>query len=86
MKFKNNCPQMIEEIIIKWKLNRSLLADKMDMPKGTFNQKVNPEHTAKFTDKEAFRLKMILSELREELEPLDAGFNEAVALIVRKKD
>ena len=77
---------MIEAIIIKWKLNRALLASKMDMPKGTFNQKVNPDHKAKFTDKEAFRLKMILSALREELEPFDAGFDEAVAVLVRKKD
>lgn len=76
---------MIEQIIVKWKLNRSLLADKMDMPKGTFNQKVNPDHTAKFTDKEVFRLKMILSELREELEPFEATFNGAMEVIAKVK-
>lgn len=75
----------IEQIIIKWKFNRSLLADKMGMPKGTFNQKVNPDHTAKFTDKEVFRLKMILSELREELEPFEADWSEGLAVIVKAK-
>lgn len=76
----------IEQIIIKWKLNRSLLAQKMDMPKGTFNQKVNPDHKAKFTDKELFRLKMVLSALREELEPFDATFHGAMEVIFKPKD
>jgi len=71
----------IQEIIDKWKLNRALLASKMGMPKGTFNNKLSPSHPTQFSDKELFQLKTILIQLREDLGIIDTDFNEALKII-----
>lgn len=77
---------MLKEIIDKWKLNRNLLADKMGMPKGTFNNKLSGTHTSKFTDQELDKLKAILIELRSDLEGIDAvDFNEALRIIAQRE-
>lgn len=74
------------EVIDKWKLNRNLLAAKMEMPKGTFNNKLSPNHPTSFTDEELQKLKCILVELRTDLEPVDdIEFNDALAIISRKQ-
>lgn len=72
----------MEDIIIKWKLNKALLASKMGMPLTTFSQKVNRKHNS-FTPTEKERLKGVLIELRNDLEPIDdIDFNEALSKIV----
>lgn len=77
---------MLNELINKWKINRNMLADRMAMPKGTFNNKLNTNHTAKFTDPELDKLKGILIDLRTDLEAIDAvDFNEALRLISQKE-
>lgn len=69
------------EIIERWKVNRAFLASKMDMPKGTFNNKLNPEHDSTFSDKERNLLCQILIEMRNDLEKVDgADFNEALSI------
>ncbi len=74
------------EVIDKWKLNRNLLASKMEMPKGTFNNKLSANHPTKFTQEELQKLKCILVELRNDLESVDdIDFNDALALISRKQ-
>jgi len=75
----------MNDLIIKWKLNRGLLASKIGMPKGTFNNKLNPNHFTKFNDKELESLKVVLIELRNEMEFIDEiGFNEALKIITQK--
>lgn len=74
----------LQEIIDLWKVNRALLASKMDMPKGTFNNKLNPDHTATFSDKEHSQLCNILIEMRNDLEKVEgADFNEALKLLTK---
>lgn len=75
----------MEEIIEKWKLNKGLLASKMEMPLGTFCNKLSPKHPTKFLDREIVRLKGILIELRNDLDNVtDIDFNEALAVLVGK--
>lgn len=77
---------MLNELIDKWKINRNMLADRMSMPKGTFNNKLSPNHTAKFTELELDKLKGILIEMRTDLEAIDAiEFNDALRLISQKE-
>lgn len=72
----------MEDIIIQWKLNKALLASKMSMPVATFSQKVMRKHNT-FTEPEKERLKVILIELRDELEGIDnIDFNDALKTIV----
>lgn len=74
------------EIIDKWKVNRALLASKMDMPKGTFNNKLSPVHPTQFSDKEVNKLCSILIELRTDLEPVEgADFNEGLKILTGGK-
>ena len=59
---------MINELIMKWKLNRALLASKIGMPQSTFNNKLNPKHFTSFNKKEIELIKVILSQLKDELD------------------
>ena len=75
----------MEEIIIQWKLNRAVLASKIGMPKGTFNNKLSSKHPTKFCKEESVLLRIVLLELRADLDVSDQiGFNEALALIAKQ--
>ena len=77
---------MLKEIIDKWRLNRNLLADRIGMPKGTFNNKLNETNRSKFTDEELEKLKAVLLELRQDLTEIDDDvFNDALRLIAQKE-
>lgn len=72
-------------IIEKWKINKGLLASKIEMPLGTFCNKLNPKHSASFSDAELIRLKLTLKEMGVELtEATDIDFNDALKTIVGK--
>lgn len=74
----------LHETINTWKLNKGLLAEKMQMPLGTFCNKLSPKHSTRFTDKETIRLKLILKEMGIELtEASDIDFNDALKTIVK---
>lgn len=81
---------MIKELINKWKLNHALIASKMGISKGYFSNKLNEKKvgnfTYSFTDEELQKLKVILIELRNDLESVDQiEFNAALAMIVKKE-
>lgn len=76
---------MIQEIIDKWKINRALLASKLNMPKGTFNNKLNPAHASQFSDKELFQLKTVLLEMGADLMEIERDFNDALKIIAGGK-
>lgn len=57
----------IHEVINKWRIDKALLASKMGMLKGTFFNKLNPNHKAKFSRDELKELNRILSNLANEL-------------------
>lgn len=72
-------------IIEKWKLNKSLLAKKMNMPLGTFCNKLSPKHDTKFSDAELIQLKMVLKELSDDIfNIIEIDFNDALTVAVSK--
>jgi len=74
----------MQKLIAKWKLNMGLLASKMNMPKGTFCNKLSPKHPTQFTDAEIIRLKMVLKELQADLEGVtEIEFNDALKTLVK---
>ncbi len=73
----------MEELIEKWRLNKSLLASKMGMPLGTFCNKLSSKHPTKFLDREIILLKSVLLELENDLDSITTvDFNEALKAIV----
>jgi len=76
----------MEKLINKWKLNKGMLAKKMDMPLGTFCNKLSSKHTTQFSDAELIQLKMILKELQDDIfDEVDIDFNDALKTIVTNK-
>lgn len=76
----------MHKLIDKWKLNKGLIAKKMNMPLGTFCNKLSSKHTASFSDAEIIQLKLVLKELRDELsEEVDVDFNDALKIILTNK-
>lgn len=71
----------MKKVIDKWKLNKSLLASKIDMSNVVFCNKLKDN---KFTDKEMVRLKIVLKELCFDLESVsDNDFNDVIKTIVK---
>jgi hypothetical protein len=73
-------------LIEKHAINKAHLASKMNMPVGTFKNKLSDKQTAyRFTEEEIFRLKEILRDMAADIETV-AGitFNKALAAIVNK--
>jgi len=76
----------VEEIIIRWKLNRPLLASKMGMPLGTFNNKLSPKHSSKFSQDESLRLRVVMIELMNEIDgATNIEFEDAMKIILTTK-
>ena len=76
----------MEEIIIRWKLNRPLLASKMGMPLGTFNNKLSPKHSSKFSQDESLRLRVVMIELMNEIDgATNIEFEDAMKIILTTK-
>lgn len=74
------------KLIEKWKLNKGLLAKKMNMPLGTFCNKLSPKHTSDFSEAEMVQLKLVLKELRDDItNNIEIDFNDALSVIVNKK-
>lgn len=68
----------MEQVIIRWKLNRVILASKMQMPKETFSQKVLGKNNS-FTKEERQKLRNVLIQLLIELDRVtDIDFNDAL--------
>jgi hypothetical protein len=75
------------ELINQWKLNKELLASKIEMPVGTFKNKLSenqPKYS--FTEAEENKLLEVLKDLGQDIE-IVAGmsFNKALSTIVKKK-
>ena len=68
------------EVIKKWKLNQTLLAQKMGMSKVVFGNKLNGDG---FSDDVLIRLKMVLRELYSDLDGvIDIEFNDMLKSII----
>lgn len=75
----------MHEVIENWKINKGLLASKMEMPLGTFCNKLSEKHPTKFSEAEIIKLKGVLIELRNDLDAVtDIEFNDALSVIVNK--
>jgi hypothetical protein len=76
----------MEHIIDKWKINKSILASRMNMTNTTFNKKMDDTNSNSFSDAELIQLKMILKEMYNDLESIiDIDFNDALKLIIKKQ-
>ena len=74
----------LQEAIEKWKINKGLLASKLEMPLGTFCNKLSPKHPTKFSDAETVKLKGVLIEMSNELDSItDIDFNAALTVIIK---
>ena len=72
----------MENIVNKWKINKSVLASRMSMTNTTFNKKLANDS---FADAELIQLKMILKELRDDISDIiDIDFNDALKLMMKK--
>lgn len=71
-------------MVDKWKLNRALLASKMDMPKGTFNNKLNPLHASQFSDAEHIKLIDVIRQMSIDIDNVTGiDFNMALNALVK---
>lgn len=74
----------MQKVIENWKLNKGFLASKMEMPLGTFCNKLSEKHPTKFSDAEIIKLKGVLIELRNDLDSVtDIDFNDALKVIAK---
>ena len=74
------------QVVDKWKLNRAVLASKMGMPKGTFNNKLNPTHASQFSNEENIKLIGVLREMAVDIDSVtDIDFNNALKALVNAK-
>ncbi len=74
----------VQEIIIKWDLNRAFLASKMAMKRGTFNNKLSPKHSTMFTPQELIQLRDIIVEMGVDIDAMDAiSFDETMKEILK---
>lgn len=75
----------MEQVIIRWKLNRVVLASKMQMPKETFSQKLLGNRNS-FTKEERMKLRNVLIVLLNELdEATTIDFADALKMVVEAK-
>lgn len=71
----------MEKILNKWKINKSLLANKMGMTNTTFNKKLKNDS---FIDDEIIILKRILNEMSSDIDSISGiDFNDALKIIVK---
>ena len=56
------------------------------MLKGTFNNKLNPDHKDKFTNDELILLRAVMLEMRKDLDSVqEISFDEAMKIISKQK-
>lgn len=54
------------------------------MPKGTFNNKLNPTHTSQFSNEENIKLIGVLREMSVDIDSVtDIDFNDALSALVK---
>jgi hypothetical protein len=73
-------------LIERHRINKAHLASKMNMPQGTFNNKLSEKQTAyRFTEVEEQALIAILRDMADDIKIVAGiGFNKALATIVNK--
>lgn len=63
-----NKPQAVIELIKKWKLNNTMLANQIGMHEKTFANKINPKHGSRFSQNELDALEDVLINLRRDID------------------
>lgn len=62
------CPEEIRELIERWSISKTLLAEMMGMARSTFANKYRTDYYIHFTEEEIFRLKEVLQELGRDID------------------
>lgn len=71
----------VREFIKKWKISGVLIAEKIGMPTGTFNNKFRTNQTVyKFTPEELTKIEKVLTDMAEDI-LLRNGFSKEVKRI-----
>lgn len=72
----------LSQLIETHAINKARLASKMEMPQGTFNNKLSEKQTAyKFTELEEEKLKVILRDMAADIEIVcGISFNKAIVV------
>ena len=74
----------LSQLIERHSINKAHLASKMNMPLGTFCNKLSPKHSSTFSDAETICLKMVLKEMGVDIAGVtDIDFNDALKTIVK---
>ena len=84
VKKKSSGSMTLLDLINKWSINRAVLASKIGMLKGTFNNKLSDSHPTQFSDKERIQLIGILREMSNDIDKVTGiDFNDALKTIVK---
>lgn len=62
--------KQLNKVIMKWKLNKSLLAEKIGMPKTTFSFTISGKKHYKFTPEQFEKLTKVLSKMSDDLKSI----------------
>lgn len=74
----------VQEIIIKHHLNKAYLASKIQMQRGTFNNKLSANHTTQFTPQELIQLRDIIIEMGVDIDTVEAvPFDETMKQVFK---
>ena len=57
----------LHELFDKHRINRAYVASRMGMPVGTFNNKMNPNHTTMFSGVENVELLKVLDDIAKDI-------------------
>ncbi|PIY11231.1 MAG: hypothetical protein COZ18_04445 [Flexibacter sp. CG_4_10_14_3_um_filter_32_15] len=60
----------IEQLINKWKINQSLLAEKLGMTKNSFSEKLRNKKSQYFSDEQKEQIRTIIQELHNDTDSI----------------
>lgn len=74
----------LHELVQKYSLSKTYLAKRLDMPLGTFCNKLSEKHTAYFTPDELVKIHNVLSEMCKDIDETEVlNFETAIKKLVQ---
>ncbi|PIY10124.1 MAG: hypothetical protein COZ18_06700 [Flexibacter sp. CG_4_10_14_3_um_filter_32_15] len=60
----------LEQLIDKWRINQSLLAEKLNITRGSFSQKLRKKDNQYFTKEQEDKIKEVIKELGKDVDSI----------------
>ena len=60
----------LEQLIDKWRINQSLLAEKLNITRGIFSQKLRKKDNQYFTKEQEDKIKEVIKELGKDVDSI----------------